>query len=415
MSRVLDTFRADFETLDRAGGPLRALRRAGWERFAARGLPTTRDEAWRFTNLAPLAQHSFALGRPSRNGIAGAKGALAPGLVFVDGHYRADLSATPKGVEVMSLAEALRARPELAEGVGAAGEGEPFVALNAAFLEDGVFLRVAKGFRLPGPLHLHFLGTTKAAHPRNLYRIEEGAEAEVIETYASAGEAPHFTNAVSEVHVARGASFGHYRLQLEAPSSFHVGTVRARLERDARFTSHAVAFGGGLTRSEITAALDGEGSTCTLNGLYLVRGAQHVDNYTRLEHRKPRCESHELYKGILDDRASGVFTGRIHVFPDAQKTDAYQASANLLLTDAATVDAQPQLEIYADDVKCSHGSTVGQLDREALFYLRTRGLNEAAARHVLVRAFAGDVADRLLVPAVRQRVDAILAERLGGE
>ncbi|MFI5403645.1 MAG: Fe-S cluster assembly protein SufD, partial [Planctomycetota bacterium] len=270
-----------------------------------------------------------------------------------------------------------------------------------------------KGFRLPVPLHLLFLGTGKAAHPRNLYLVEEGAEASVVETYLTLGEAPHLTNAVSDVRVAKGASFSHCRLQLEG-ASFHFGAVRASLDRDARFTSHNVACGGTLTRNDIVAALDGENAHCTLNGLMLLRGTQHVDNYTRLEHRKPNCESHELYKGVLDDRASGVFTGRIHVFPDAQKTDAYQASANLLLTDTATVDAQPQLEIYADDVKCSHGSTVGQLDKDALFYLRSRGLTEAAARHVLVRAFAGDVADRLGIPAVRQRVDAILEERLGG-
>jgi Fe-S cluster assembly protein SufD len=401
---ILDSFRRDFEALDRAGGPLQAIRRAGWERF--KGLPTTQEEAWRFTNLAPLSQHSFALGRPSTNGIKSAKGG---DLVFVDGHYRADLSARPEGVEVTSLAAA----PEAWERVGAPGEGEPFVALNSAFLEDGAFLRVRKGFRLPAPLHLLFLGTDKAAHPRNLYLIGEGAEADIVETYASVGEAPHLTNAVSEIHLARGAVAAHYRLQLEA-QSFHFGTVRARLDRDARFTSHNVACGGALARNEIVAALDGEGAHCTLNGLFVIRGTQHVDNYTRLEHRKPSCESHELYKGVLDGRSSGVFTGRIHVFPDAQKTDAYQASASLLLTDTAMVDAQPQLEIYADDVKCSHGSTVGQLDRDALFYLRTRGLPEAAARHVLVRAFAGDVADRLLVAAVRERVDAILQERLGG-
>jgi len=414
MSRVIDTFRSDFEALDGQGGPLREIRRAGWARFEAHGIPTTREEAWRFTNLAPLAQRSFALGRPSKNGIRSAKGGIAPGLVFVDGHYRADLSVMPEGVEARSLAEALRAEPGLVEGMGAAGEGEPFVALNAAFLEDGAFLVVKKGFRLPAPLHLLFLGTTKAAHPRNLYRIEEGAEATIVETYASAGETPHLTNAVSEVHLGRGASLAHYRLQIEG-ASYHFGAVRAHLERDARFTSHNVASGGMLTRNDITAALDGENAHCTLNGLVLIRGTQHVDNYTRLDHRKPHCDSHELYKGILDGRASGVFTGRIHVFEDAQKTDAYQASANLLLTDTATVDSQPQLEIYADDVKCSHGSTVGQLDHEALFYLRSRGLNETAARQVLVRAFAGDVADRLEIPAVRQRVDSILSERLGGE
>jgi len=413
MSTALDAFRTDFETLDRAGGPLRRLRRAGWERFVEHGIPTTKVEAWRFTDLAPLAKRPFALGRPTKNGIHEVPG-IAPGLVFVDGHFRSDLSKVPTGIEVSSLAEAMRKSPGTIEEVGAAGEGEPFVALNTAFLEDGAFLRVPKGFRLPAPLHLLFLGTTKAAHPRNLYLVEEGAEAVVVETYASAGETPHLTNAVSEARVARGGALEHYRLQFEGPS-YHLGTIRAHIARDARFVSHNLVSGGALTRNDITGALDGEGAHCTLNGLYVVRGTQHVDNHTRLEHRKPNCESHELYKGVLDDRASAVFTGRIHVFEDAQKTDAYQASANLLLTDTATVDSQPQLEIYADDVKCSHGSTVGQLDREALFYLRTRGLDEAAARHVLVRAFAGDVADRIGIPAVRQRIDAILAERLGGE
>jgi Fe-S cluster assembly protein SufD len=400
---AVETFRRDFEALDRAKGPLQAFRRAGFERF--KGLPTTQEEAYRFTNLAPLASQSFELGRPN-----GVKPQERADLVFVDGHYRADLSAPPKGVEATSLAQAL---PGALEWVGAAGEGEPFVALNAAFLEDGAFVRVKKGFRLPAPLHLLFLGTSKAAHPRNVYLIDEGAEAVIVETYLSAGETPHFTNAVSDIRVAKGGSLAHYRLQLEG-ASYHFGTVRARLDRDARFTSHNVACGGTLTRNDIVAALDGENAHCTLNGLLVIRGTQHVDNSTRLEHRKANCKSHELYKGVLDGKASGVFTGKIHVFPDAQKTDAYQASANLLLTDTATVDAQPQLEIYADDVKCSHGSTVGQLDKDALFYLRSRGLNEAAARHVLVRAFAGDVADRLEIPAVRQRVDAILAERLGG-
>jgi Fe-S cluster assembly protein SufD len=257
------------------------------------------------------------------------------------------------------------------------------------------------------------VGTSRAAHPRNLYLVEEGAEAVVVETYASAGEGAHLTNAVSDILLAESAKLSHYRLQFEGPS-FHLGAVRARIAREARFTSHNVVTGGALTRNDITAFLDGEGAHCTLNGLMLLRGTQHVDNFTKLEHRMPRCESHELYKGVLDDRAAGVFTGRIHVHEDAQKTDAYQASANLLLTDTATMDAQPQLEIYADDVKCSHGSTVGQLDKDALFYLRTRGLDEAAARHVLVRAFAGDVADRLEIAAVRERVDAILSERLGG-
>jgi Fe-S cluster assembly protein SufD len=315
----------------------------------------------------------------------------------------------------MSLGEALRRDPALAGRLGGPGEGGPFVALNAAFLEDGAFVHLKRGHRLPDPLHLLFLGTGKASHPRNLYVVEDGAACDVVETYASLAGARQLTNAVSEIALAPGAALAHYRLQLEAEGSYHFGSVRARLERRARLVSHAVTCGGALTRSEITAALDGEEAHCTLNGLYVIRGTQHVDNYTRIEHRKPHCESHELYKGVLDQRASGVFTGRIHVFPDAQKTDAYQASANLLLSEEAMVDAQPQLEIYADDVKCSHGSTIGQLDRDALFYLRSRGLPETKARHLLVRGFAGEVSDRLEVRAVRERVEGILAERLGGE
>jgi Fe-S cluster assembly protein SufD len=418
MSAAVDSFRAAFEALDRERSPLRDLRRAGWERFAALGLPRARDEAWRFTNLAAFAKESFAHGRPSKNGVAPAEAArlgIAPGLVFVDGHYRADLSRPPRGVAAMSLAEALRRDPALAGRLGGPGEGEPFVALNAAFLEDGAFVHFAKGLRLPAPLHLLFLGTGKASHPRNLYVLEEGAEADVVETYASLPGAARMTNAVSDVALAPGAALSHYRVQLEGEGSYHFGSVRARIDGRARFVSHVVTCGGALTRNEITASLDGEQAHCTLNGLYVIRGTQHVDNYTRIEHRKPNCESHELYKGVLDDRASGVFTGRIHVFPDAQKTDAYQASANLLLSEHAMVDAQPQLEIYADDVKCSHGSTIGQLDRDALFYLRSRGLPEAKARHLLVRGFAGDVSDRLAIGAVRERVEGILAERLGGE
>jgi len=420
MSRAVESFRAAFEALERERGrdPLHDVRRGGWERFAALGLPTLKHEEWRYTNLSPLARQSFALGRPSRNGIAPAEAArrgVAPGLVFVDGHFRADLSVVPPGIETMPLAEAMRARPELAGLLGGAEEADAFTALNTAFVEDGVFLRVPRGTRLTQPLHVLFLGTDKAAHPRNVYQLEDNAAAEVVETYASAGDAAHFTNAVSQAMLAPGASLSHYRLQLEVSAAYHVGALRVRLDRDSRFVSHAVTFGGALTRNDITASLEGEGSHCTLNGLFVARGTQHVDNHTRIEHRKPNCESHELYKGILDDRASGVFCGRIHVFEDAQKTDAFQASANLLLSDEAEVDSQPQLEIYADDVKCSHGSTVGQLDREALFYLRTRGLPEKRARLLLIRGFAGDVADRLHVEAVRERVDRFLTERLGGD
>jgi len=419
MNPGVEAFQGAYEQLarERGGDALHGQRQEAWRRFRDRGLPTVRDEEWRFTNVAPLTKRTFALARPGRNGAGRAeveKLGLGAGLVFVDGHYRADLSAPPAGVRVESLSAALERGDGLVhEWLGRELPERPFIALNAAFLEDGAFVHLPKGGTAP-VLHVLFLGTGKACHPRNVYVAAEGAEARIVETYASVGDEAHFTNSVSEIFVGRNASLEHYRLQLEHDRSFHFGTVHVRQERDSRFTSHAVTLGGALTRNDVTASLDAEGCLCTLNGLFLAQGTQHVDNHTWIEHRQPNCESHELYKGILDDRSSGVFSGYIHVFPDAQKTDAFQASANLLLSDEATVDSQPQLEIYADDVKCSHGSTVGQLDRDALFYLRARGIPEARAYHMLIQAFARDVTERLGVAPARERIERLLLEKLPG-
>jgi len=218
---------------------------------------------------------------------------------------------------------------------------------------------------------------------------------------------------VTDVEIGPNASVDHCRLQLENDEALHVSTTRVRQGRDSHYTSHTVTLGGKLVRNDIDASLDAENINCTLNGLFLTRGTRHVDNHTLLEHRKPHCESHELYKGILDDHSTGVFSGKIHVFEDAQKTDAKQSSANLLLSEHAVVDAKPQLEIYADDVKCTHGATIGQLDPDALFYLRSRGLPAAAARNMLIGAFAADITRRIRVPAARERVDALLGALLG--
>jgi len=384
------------------------VRAAAWKRFREAGFPTTKQEEWRFTNLAPLAKSTFELGRPTANGVSRddvARLGFANSLVFVDGHYRADLSSAPAGV---SLARRLAKHPLRLDD-----DAPPLVALNTALVEDGACVEVEKA--LDGPLHVLFIGTDgKACHPRNLYHVKEGARAEIVETYVSLGREAHWTNAVAVAIVSHNAELKHTRLQLENEAAFHTSSVRVDQARDSRYTSHVVTLGGRLVRNDVTAALNGEGCTSTLNGLFLARGTQHVDNHTWIEHRVPRCESHELYKGVLDDKSSGVFSGYIHVFEDAQKTDAFQSSANLLLSDEATIDSQPQLEIYADDVKCSHGSTVGQIDADALFYLRTRGIPEAPARALLIRAFAADVTERIEVEAARERVEALLRARLPG-
>ena len=420
MNQDLSSFLSAFETVerDRRGDSLQELRSEAMRRFREVGLPTVKHEEWQHTNVTPIAQAGFALGRPTTNGVSGADVAtlgVGAGLVFVDGHYRADLSTVPAGVTTMNLAAALEQHGDLVKKHAGDREGaNGFVALNTALVEDGAFVHVARGVTVDEPIHVLFVGTNKAAHPRNVYVVEEGASAVVVETYVSHGEETHFTNGVTEADVAANASLVHYRLQLESERSYHMATIHARQDRDSRFTSNVVTLGGALTRNDITAVLDDENCLCTLNGLFLVNGTQHADNHTWIEHRKPHCESHELYKGILDDKSTGVFSGYIHVFEDAQKTDAYQSSANLLLSDEAVVDTKPQLEIYADDVKCSHGSTIGQMDKDALFYLRARGIPAERARNMLIQAFARDVTERIEVEAARERIEKLLVEKLPG-
>ncbi len=407
MQRIL----RDHEALVKESGA-DALRKAGIARFKELGFPNTHLEDWRFTNVAPIAKSNLALGRPSTNGVTQddvARLGFGGSLVFVDGHYRADLSSAPAGVSLATLRDTVPFPEKLKDGTSA------FVALNAAFFEDGAAINVDG--ELEQPLHVLFIGTDgTVCHPFNIYHVRQGARAEIVETYVSLGNGEHWTNAVCAVRVHENAELKHTRLQLENEAAFHTSSVGIEQSRDSRYTSNVVTLGGRLTRNDISDALCGENSLGTLNGLFMTRGSQHVDSHTLIEHRVPHCESHELYKGILDDSSSGVFTGRIHVYEDAQKTDAFQSNANLLLTDTAVMDTKPQLEIYADDVKCSHGATIGQLDEQALFYLRTRGLSKDRARNLLIRAFAGEITKRLDVAAVRERADVLLHGRLpGGE
>lgn len=426
---ALAPYLADFErySQDRGAQPafVQALRRAGLERFSALGFPTTRQEEWRLTNVAPIAQGTFHRSQGDPNGIALEQIApydfpAAARLVFVDGRFSTRLSSAaglPSGVVASSLAAALVASPELVEpwlGQLAGFEQQPFVALNTAFLGDGAFIHIPRG-AASGLIHVLFLsssedGRATISYPRNLFVAGENSQLTVVETYAGTGA--YFNCPVTELVAGANSAVDHYKVQRESREAFHVATFQVQGERDSVPRSHSISLGGGLVRNDVNAVLAGEGIDCTLNGLYLVDGRQHVDNHMRVEHAKPHCASHELYKGVLDGKGRAVFNGLIHVHPGAQKTDAKQSNRNLLVSREAVANSNPQLEIYADDVKCTHGSTVGQLDEDAVFYLRSRGIGEEAARSLLTWAFASDIVERIQVEPVRKDLEEFLFARL---
>jgi Fe-S cluster assembly protein SufD len=408
-----------------------ALRRAAIERFGVLGFPTIRQEQWRFTNVAPIARTSFARPRPATAPAAAATVALlapltfpvAARLVFVDGEFAADLSelgALPSGVVVESLRAALR-RPAsplspLAHlGRHARFDDQPFVALNTAFFTDGAFIALPPRTVLEQPLHVVHLASSAAAsptvsYPRNLLVLGDESQATIVETYAGSGA--YWTCAVTELVTGASAVVDHYKVQRESREAFHTATFQLQAERSSAPSSHSISLGGLLVRNDVNAMLDGPGIDCILNGLYLADGRQHVDNHMRVEHAKPHCASHELYKGILDGKARSVFNGLIHVHRGAQKTDAKQSNRNLLLSADAIANSNPQLEIFADDVRCTHGSTVGQLDEDAVFYLRSRGIGAEAARSLLTYAFASELVERIRVPSVRRDLEEFLFARL---
>ena len=421
---------AEFERLQRelpAGEPaaVKALRRLAIERFAALGFPTSRQEEWRQTNVAPISQGTFH--RPASDPeavdpeqIAPFDFAAAARLVFVDGRFSARLSSLgslPEGVVVTSLAQALERTPEKVEpwlGQLARFDNHPFVALNTAFLRDGAFVSVPRGASV-GPVHLLFLSSSENGHatvsfPRNLIVTGENSQLSLVETYAGTGA--YFNCPVTELAVGPNSAVDHYKVQRESREAFHMATFQLLGSRDCVPSSHSISLGGALVRNDVNAVLDGEGVDCILNGLYLAEGAQHVDTHMRVEHAKPHCASHELYKGVLDGKARSIFNGLIHVHKGAQKTDAKQSNRNLLLSRDAVANSNPQLEIYADDVKCTHGSTVGQLDDDAVFYLRSRGIGKEAARSLLTYAFASDIVERIKVEPVRRDLEEFLFARL---
>jgi Fe-S cluster assembly protein SufD len=432
-----DRYLGEFEVLERQGAfrsPawLAPLRRRAIDRFAASGFPTTRDEDWRYTNLASLAATPFRATVPSPAGVPdGALERLAleasaiwPRLVFVDGRYSPSLStarALPGGGRAASLAEAMVTDADMIErylGRHVHDRGtNVFAALNTAFVQDGGFVCLPPEARGESPVELVFLATTPGvvAQPRTLIVAGPHSRLTVIERYVGLTDEAYFTNAVTEIVAGPGAAVDHYVVQEQGAEAFHVATVHAALERDSTLATCEATFGGRLARTTLALTFAGEGARGAINGLYVVGGRQHVDHHVTVDHAVPRCASRQLFKGVLDGTARAVFSGRVIVRPDAQKTDATQTNKHLLLSDGVEVDSKPQLEIFADDVKCTHGAAEGQLAPEALFYLKSRGLGEQTARALLTYGFAHEVLERVAVEPLQAYLDRRVTTRLASD
>ena len=416
------------------GGPrwVQDLRERGASRFAALGFPTVRDEEWRFTNVAPVASAEFQPADASALVTEKQLSALIYGdaphrLVVVNGRYRPELSrlqGLPAAVRAGSLAAAVNGELDVDADITQRYLGQladlamrPFDALNTARLDDGVFLHIGDGAIIDHPLQVMFVSTGEAAgsgtasHPRLLIVAGARSQSRIVETYVGTG-ARYFVNAVTEVFAGEGAVLDHYKVQEDSTEAFHIASMHVHASRHATFSSHSFTLGGRLVRNDAIAILDGEGAECTLNGLYLADGDRLVDNHTTIDHAKAHCPSHEIYKGILGGRARAVFNGKIIVRPDAQKTNAKQTNRALLLSDSASINTKPQLEIFADDVKCTHGAAIGQIDEDALFYLRARGLTYAEARDLLIHAFAGEILDRVQIVPLRDALERELYAQL---
>jgi len=407
-----------------SGAPtwLKDLREGGIARFHDLGFPNMKQEAWRHTSVAPIAEGSFELAKPParipqlddiRPFLLFETGYR---LVFVDGFFQPSLS-TPFFDDIQSLTHVVTHRQDLVRqhlGKYAATQDRPYSALNTAFVSDGAFVHVPAKATVAEPIQLLFLASGKpvVTHPRNLVVIEREARASIVETYASLSHGPYWTNSVTEVVVGEAGRVDYHRVQRESARAYHVATTQTHQSRDSTVNLHSVAFGAKLARHDIGSVMAGPGGRLILNGLYLLAGEQHADHHTTIDHAADHCASHEYFNGVLDDKSRGVFTGRIIVRPGAQKTDSKQTNNNLLLSADAHADSQPQLEIYADDVKCTHGSTVGPLDPRALFYLRSRGLGEREARRLLTYGFAAEILGRMEVATLRAQLDGIVRGRL---
>ena len=422
-----------FERLRGAGlngsATVAGLRAEAMEQFTALGIPTTRNEAWKYTNIGRVLRHEYVLDAPGGSVTAETvRRFLIPGLdahlvVLVNGRFSREHSSVgdlPPGVVVTGFAQASKEHPDLLSrhyGRYADAKNEAFTALNTAFATDGVFVFVPADVSLDRPVHvLNLVNATRDVmlQPRLLYAVESGARATFVETGHGMTDRRTLTNSVTEVYVGAHANVEHYKVQNLGATASQIYNVQVYQERDSVFTTHTLTLSGALVRNNLAFLPDGEHCETHLYGLFMGSGRAHIDSHTLVDHAKPNCFSNELYKGILEDESTGVFNGKVFVRQDAQKTNAYQSNKSIVLSERATMYSKPELEIYADDVKCSHGATTGQLDQEALFYLRSRGLSERLARALLLQAFARDVVDKIRLDPVREMLDDYIVSRFHG-
>lgn len=431
----IDYYLASFDQFEKRlngerDGRIHLLRKEAIKKFSEVGFPTRKDEEWRFTNIAPLARRFFKLAtfeteieaeklEIDRFFFRGLKG---PRLVFLNGVYSdkfSKVSKLPRGCRVERLASALKTDDELVRNHLTnyfSKNDDGFTALNLAFLQDGLFIHIPEGVHLEEPIQVIFLAAetenVMMMHPRNLVLVDRGSRVSLIESYVSLKNTEYFTNAVTEVVLAEGSVMEHDKFQQESEQAYHISNTHISQAGRSNYVSNSIALGGSIVRNNITAVLESEGSECTLNGLSVATGEQLIDNHTTIDHAKAHCSSYELYKLVLDGRSKGVFNGKIFVRKDAQKTDAKQTNQTLVLSDDATIDTKPQLEIFADDVKCTHGATVGQLDPEQVFYLRARGIPENLAKDMLTLAFASDVVGRVKIDPLREQLEQLVYQKL---
>lgn len=431
-TNIRDWYYSNFRTFEsglngQSESDFHKIRKHAIEQFKELGFPTLDNEDWKYTNIAPILKFNFIPAQLlpgvelTRKDIEKylIKDLNASVLVFINGHLRKDLSGMlqeAEGIQIEEVQVIAQDRPELIREFFLNGSKDGFTALNTAFAGDGVVINVPEGLVVENPLYLLFLSGSDTDNvliqPRNIIIAGKNSQVKVIESYHSISEKPYLANIITQIKTEESAVVSYYKIQAEADAAFHISTTKALQLRSSTLNTMTVTTGGSLVRNELDSVLGGEYAGCTFQGLYLAGGKRHIDNHTLIDHAVPNCQSNELYKGILDEKSRGVFNGKVVVRKDAQKTQAYQSNKNLLLSRYAKVDTKPQLEIFADDVKCSHGATVGQLNEESVFYLRSRGVGEEKARSLLMNAFASDVIDSITIEPLRETLNNQILERL---
>ena len=431
MNKNIESYINDFEQLDDKvkSDWFSEQRQNALSLFKEAGFPGTRQENWKYTDTRPISKKEFSNLAASSASISEDeinnvrfKGLDCYELVFVNGVYSEEHSSIanlPDGVLIENMSTALANDSELlAKHLGhyADNKVSPFTALNTAFIQHGTYINIPKNSVIEKPINILYLAKsseqTLAIHPRNLIIMGEHSEATLIESYIGLDDADYFTNAVTEASLSASAILKHYKIQQESLNAYHIGNLNVMQDKDSRFESNSISLGGSLVRNDIHGQLAAEGAEIIMNGLYMTGDKQHVDNHTRVDHLKPNTHSSENYRGVLNGKSRGVFNGKVVVHPQAQKIEAHQNNANLLLSDDAEIDTKPELEIYADDVKCSHGATVGQLDENMLFYLRSRAIDEDTARSLLTYAFADEVISDISFAPVRNRLEYLIVGQL---